>query len=120
WWSRSATTAAASTPPARPGSAWPASQTASTSPAVVCGYEVSPAPALGSAPSCRCQPAPTAGGQAVAEPMRIVLADDNYLVREGTRRLLEGSGEVIVTAAVGSAPELVDAVATTRAEAVIS
>ena len=54
------------------------------------------------------------------EPMRVVLADDNYLVREGTRRLLEGSGEVIVTAAVGSAPELVDAVTATRAEAVIS
>jgi DNA-binding NarL/FixJ family response regulator len=54
------------------------------------------------------------------EPIRIVLADDNYLVREGTRRLLEDSGEVIVAAAVGSATELLDAVRTTGAEAVIS
>ena len=36
--------------------------------------------------------------------LRIVIADDNYLVREGTRRLLEDSGEVTVLAAVGSAP----------------
>ena len=28
------------------------------------------------------------------EPLRIVMADDNYLVREGARRLLEDSGEV--------------------------
>ncbi len=27
----------------------------------------------------------------MAEPLRIVIADDNYLVREGTRRLLEDS-----------------------------
>jgi DNA-binding NarL/FixJ family response regulator len=43
--------------------------------------------------------------------LRVVLADDNYLVREGTRRLLEDSGEVEVVAAVGSAGELLDAVA---------
>jgi len=43
-------------------------------------------------------------------PLRIVIADDNYLVREGTRRLLEDSGEVTVEAAVGSAAELLDAV----------
>ena len=36
--------------------------------------------------------------------LRIVMADDNYLVREGARRLLEDSGDVIVEAAVGSAP----------------
>jgi CheY-like chemotaxis protein len=44
------------------------------------------------------------------EPPRIVMADDNYLVREDARRLLEDSGDVVVTAAVGSAPELLDAV----------
>ena len=33
--------------------------------------------------------------------LRIVIAEDNYLVREGTRRLLEDSGEVDVAAAVG-------------------
>ena len=38
------------------------------------------------------------------------MADDNYLVREGARRLLEDSGDVIVEAAVGSAPELLAAV----------
>ena len=43
-------------------------------------------------------------------PLKIVMADDNYLVREGARRLLEDSGDVTVEAAVGSAPELLDAV----------
>jgi DNA-binding NarL/FixJ family response regulator len=46
----------------------------------------------------------------VPEPLAIVIADDNYLVREGTRRLLEDSGEMTVRAAVGSAAELLDAV----------
>ena len=46
----------------------------------------------------------------MTEPLRVVIADDNYLVREGTRHLLEDSGEVSVVAAVGSAPELLDAV----------
>ena len=46
----------------------------------------------------------------MSEHLRIVIADDNYLVREGTRKLLEDSGEVTVQAAVGSAPELLDAV----------
>jgi DNA-binding NarL/FixJ family response regulator len=54
------------------------------------------------------------------DPIRIVLADDNYLVREGTRRLLEDTGDVVVVAAVGSARELLDAVEATGAEAVIS
>ena len=44
------------------------------------------------------------------EPLRVVIAEDNYLVREGTRRLLEDSGEVEVVAAVGTAEELLDAV----------
>lgn len=44
------------------------------------------------------------------DPLRVVLAEDNYLVREGTRRLLEDSGEVDVVAAVGNADELHDAV----------
>ena len=54
------------------------------------------------------------------EPLRIVMADDNYLVREGTRRLLEDSGEVRVEAAVGSAPELIDAVERIRPQAVLT
>jgi len=46
----------------------------------------------------------------MTEPLRVVIAEDNYLVREGTRRLLEDSGEVQVVAAVGSPEELLDAV----------
>ncbi|WP_283134321.1 response regulator transcription factor [Rhizohabitans arisaemae] len=44
------------------------------------------------------------------EPLRTVVADDHYLVREGTRGLLETSGEVVVIGAVGNADELIDAV----------
>jgi DNA-binding NarL/FixJ family response regulator len=54
------------------------------------------------------------------EPLRIVTADDNYLVREGVRRLLEDSGDVLVEAAVGSAPELLDAVGRLRPAAVLA
>jgi len=56
----------------------------------------------------------------VSDQLRIVIADDNYLVREGTRRLLEDSGEVTVQAAVGSAPELLDAVRRGRPDAVLT
>ncbi len=56
----------------------------------------------------------------MTEPLRIVIADDNYLVREGTRRLLEDSGQVTVQAAVGSAPELLDAVRRARPDAVLT
>lgn len=54
------------------------------------------------------------------DSLRIVMADDNYLVREGARRLLEDSGEVLVQAAVGSAPELLDAVRRMRPDAVLT
>ena len=56
----------------------------------------------------------------MAEALRIVIAEDNYLVREGTRRLLEGTGEVSVVAAVGSASELLDAVERLRPDAVLT
>jgi DNA-binding NarL/FixJ family response regulator len=56
----------------------------------------------------------------MAEPLRVVIAEDNYLVREGTRRLLEDSGEVHVVAAVGSAEELLDAVDRLRPAAVLT
>jgi DNA-binding NarL/FixJ family response regulator len=42
--------------------------------------------------------------------LRVVIAEDNYLVREGLRRLLEDSGEVDVVTSVGTAAELLDAV----------
>jgi DNA-binding NarL/FixJ family response regulator len=56
----------------------------------------------------------------VPNRLRIVLAEDNYLVREGTRRLLEDSGEVDVVAAVGNADELHDAVRRFTPQAVLT
>jgi DNA-binding NarL/FixJ family response regulator len=56
----------------------------------------------------------------MAEALRVVIADDNYLVREGTRRLLEDSGQVSVLAAVGSASDLLDAVRRSRPDAVLT
>ncbi len=56
----------------------------------------------------------------MTSPLRVVIAEDNYLVREGTRRLLEDSGEVSVIAAVGTAAELLDAVARLRPDAVLT
>src|SRR5438105_4938871 len=56
----------------------------------------------------------------MSSPLRVVIAEDNYLVREGTRRLLEDSAEVEVVAAVGTAAELLDAVERLRPEAVLT
>ena len=52
--------------------------------------------------------------------LRVVIAEDHYLVREGTRRLLEDSGEVEVLAAVGNAEELLDAVDRLHPQAVMT
>lgn len=54
------------------------------------------------------------------EPFRVVLAEDNYLVREGTRRLLEETERVRVLAAVGTATELLDAVTRLGPDVVIT
>ncbi|ALG12125.1 response regulator transcription factor [Kibdelosporangium phytohabitans] len=56
----------------------------------------------------------------MAEQLRVVIAEDNYLVREGTRRLLADSGLVDVLAAVGTADELRDAVRRLRPDAVLT
>lgn len=56
----------------------------------------------------------------MADRLRVVIAEDNYLVREGTRRLLEDSGEVDVLAAVGNADELRDAVRRMNPDAVLT
>jgi DNA-binding NarL/FixJ family response regulator len=56
----------------------------------------------------------------MADQLRVIIAEDNYLVREGTRRLLEDSGEVNVVAAVGNAVELLDAVERMRPHAVLT
>ena len=52
--------------------------------------------------------------------MRVAIADDSYLIREGIRRLLEESGEIDVVAALGSGPELVQAVEQLRPDAVMT
>ena len=56
----------------------------------------------------------------MAERLRVVIAEDNYLVREGTRRLLEDSGQVEVVACVGNAAELLRAVDDLSPEAVMT
>jgi DNA-binding NarL/FixJ family response regulator len=56
----------------------------------------------------------------VSDRLRVVIAEDNYLVREGTRRLLEDSGDVEVLASVGNAEELRDAVRRLAPDAVLT
>ncbi len=51
--------------------------------------------------------------------IRVVIADDHYLVREGTRRLLEASGEVEVLAAVEDGDQLRAAVDRMSPDAVV-
>jgi len=46
----------------------------------------------------------------MGDRMRVALADDHYLVREGVRAALEDTGEVEVVASVGSPEPLEDAV----------
>ena len=52
--------------------------------------------------------------------LRVIIAEDNYLVREGTRSLLEDSGAIEVIAAVGTADELLDAVRRFEPDAVLT
>ena len=52
--------------------------------------------------------------------LRIVLAEDSYLVREGLRRVLESSGQVTVLEAVPTAEELLTAVARHVPDAVMT
>lgn len=56
----------------------------------------------------------------MADPIGVVLAEDHYLVREGTRQLLETADDVKVLAAVGTATELVDAVGRLRPHGVLT
>ena len=46
----------------------------------------------------------------MSNPIRVVIAEDHYLVREGLRQLLESSGTVEVVAAVGDGSSLLDAI----------
>lgn len=52
--------------------------------------------------------------------MRVVVAEDHYLVREGVCRLLAESGEAEVVEAVGTAPQLLEAVERLRPDAVLT
>jgi DNA-binding NarL/FixJ family response regulator len=52
--------------------------------------------------------------------LRVVFAEDNYLLREGTVALLETVEELDVVAAVGDLPSLLEAVATTHPDAVLT
>lgn len=52
--------------------------------------------------------------------LRVVLAEDHYLVREGLHRLLDDSGEVDVLEAVGTAPALLEAVDRLQPDAVLT
>lgn len=56
----------------------------------------------------------------MTDRLRVIIAEDQYLVREGTRALLEDSGEVDVLAAVGNADELRDAVRRLTPDAVLT
>src|SRR5438445_3647097 len=56
----------------------------------------------------------------VSERLRVVIAEDNYLVREGTRRLLEDSGDVVVVASVSTADELLEVVNGLRPDVVLT
>ncbi len=56
----------------------------------------------------------------MAEVLRVVIADDNYLVREGVRRLLDDSGDVTVEAVTADATELLDAVRRLSPQAVLT
>ena len=53
-------------------------------------------------------------------PIRIVLAEDQYLVREGLRRLLETRDELVVAAVCGDLDSLLDAVAAERPDVVVT
>jgi DNA-binding NarL/FixJ family response regulator len=46
----------------------------------------------------------------MSNPIRVVIAEDHYLVREGLRQLLESSGTVEVVASVGDGSSLLEAV----------
>jgi DNA-binding NarL/FixJ family response regulator len=51
--------------------------------------------------------------------IRVVIAEDHFLVREGTRKLFESSGQVEVVASVPDKPALLDAVQRLRPDAVV-
>lgn len=55
----------------------------------------------------------------MTDPIRVIIAEDHYLVREGTRRLLEATGEITVVASVEDADALIEAVERLQPDAVV-
>ena len=55
-----------------------------------------------------------------AERLRVIIAEDSYLVREGVRQLLEATGEVDVVASVGDASALLRLVEELQPDAVLT
>ena len=53
-------------------------------------------------------------------PIRLVLAEDNYLVREGVRRLLETQPDLEIVAVCGDLDSLLAAVAAERPDVVVT
>src|SRR5687767_5178753 len=70
---------------------------------------------LPSRPAQSAQPASTSG-----RALRLVLAEDNLLVREGIRRLLEAQDGVEVVAVCGSLDTLLQAVETEQPDVVLT
>lgn len=52
--------------------------------------------------------------------LRVVVADDHFVVREGVRRILESEADIDVVATVGTASELESAVATVDPDVVVT
>jgi len=52
--------------------------------------------------------------------LRVLIAEDNYLVREGTRRLLEDDGDVEIVGSLEDARQILDAVSSLRPHAVLT
>lgn len=53
-------------------------------------------------------------------PLRVALADDHYLAREGTRQLLELGGEVVVVGSVSTGSEPVELLASAPVDVAIT
>lgn len=56
----------------------------------------------------------------MGEPLRVAIAEDHFLVREGTRRSLQDADGIEVVAAVGTAVELLEVVERLRPDAVVT
>ena len=52
--------------------------------------------------------------------LRVVIAEDHYLVREGTRRTLEDADDIEVVAVVGTGTEVEDVVSRARPDVIVT